>query len=352
MFLALKEIKHEKMRYGLIVFMIFLVAYLIFAVWSMAYGLARENTVAIEDWKVKSVVLNENSNLSMNSSYLTKTDVANAKLSNKEAYVGELQTVVKKKNRLGLNAQYMGVKRNEFIYKSQKLVSGRKAKTEYEITADTRFRDKGYKLGDKVTLNGSDHKYKIVGFVKDAKINIEPIIYGSLGMWKTLKNAAPNVVASGIFSKRNFKINAKNVKTYKIDKFIQKLPGYSEQNMSFEMMIAFMFIISLIIVAVFLYILTIQKLPNYAVLRVQGIPTKTLINATISQGLILVVSGVIIALIAMQITGSVMPPTVPMEFTPKIMLSGSLGMLIMGLIGGLAPIRTILKIDPVAAIGG
>ena len=42
-------------------------------------------------------------------------------------------------------------------------------------------------------------------------------------------------------------------------------------------------IISLIVIAVFLYIITIQKLPNYAVLRVQGIANKVLIQNTIGQ---------------------------------------------------------------------
>ena len=37
--------------------------------------------------------------------------------------------------------------------------------------------------------------------------------------------------------------------------------------MTFEFMIGFLLIISLIVIAVFLYIITIQKLSNYAVLR-------------------------------------------------------------------------------------
>lgn len=44
MFLALKEIKREKLRYGLIISMIVLIAYLIFVLTSLALGLAQENT--------------------------------------------------------------------------------------------------------------------------------------------------------------------------------------------------------------------------------------------------------------------------------------------------------------------
>ena len=148
MFLALKEIKHEKKRYGLIVFMIFLIAYMILATWGLAYGLARENTMALESWQTKSVVLNKSANLSMSSSILTKDDLKKVDLTSKEAVVGELQAVAKKKGKTGINAQYLGVKKGEFIYKDQDLIAGRRAKSKYEVTADSRFKDKGYKLGD------------------------------------------------------------------------------------------------------------------------------------------------------------------------------------------------------------
>lgn len=85
---------------------------------------------------------------------------------------------------------------------------------------------------------------------------------------------APNVEASGIISKKNLDFKAKNVKSYDKQTFINKLPGYTAQNSTFELMIGFLFVISLIIIAVFLYILTMQKMPNYAVLRAQGIPSK------------------------------------------------------------------------------
>ena len=56
MFLALKEIKHEKLRYGLIILMIFLISYLIFMLSSLAVGLASQNTQAIENWNAQKIV--------------------------------------------------------------------------------------------------------------------------------------------------------------------------------------------------------------------------------------------------------------------------------------------------------
>ena len=352
MFLAIKEIKREKLRYGLIILMIFLISYLIFVLSALATGLASENTQALESWDAQKVVLNKNANVSMNQSFLTKTDLKKATLSKDEALLGQIPVVVKETGRPQISAQFIGVKKKQFIYHDQELIAGRRAKKNYEVAVDQAFKTKGYKIGDKLALNGSSRKYKIVGFVKNAKINIAPIIYGTLESWKKLRQGMPTLEASAIISRNNhYKYNYKNSKTYPIDQFIKKLPGYTAQNMTFELMIGFLYIISLIIIAVFLYILTMQKMHNYAVMRAQGISSSTLVKATVSQAIILVLTGLIIALAAMFVTVKVLPAAVPISFTPEIILTGTVGLLLTAIIGSLIPIRSILKVDPAQAIG-
>ena len=53
----------------------------------------------------------------------------------------------------------------------------------------------------------------------------------------------------------------------------------------------------------------------------------------------------------MAITVKVLPAAVPISFTPDIILSGTLGLLLTAIIGSLIPIRSILKVDPAQAIG-
>ena len=352
MFLAIKEIKREKLRYGLIILMIFLISYLIFVLSALATGLASENTQALESWDAQKVVLNKNANVSMSQSFLTKSDLKRASLSKDEALLGQIPVVVKKAGRPQISAQFIGVKKKQFIYHDQELIAGRKAKKNYEVAVDQAFKTKGYKIGDKLALNGSSRKYKIVGFVKNAKINIAPIIYGTLESWKKLRQGMPTLEASAVISRNHdYKYNYKDSKTYPIDQFIKKLPGYTAQNMTFELMIGFLYIISLIIIAVFLYILTMQKMHNYAVMRAQGISSSTLVKATVSQAIILVLTGLIIALAAMFVTVKVLPAAVPVSFTPEIILTGTVGLLLTAIIGSLIPIRSILKVDPAQAIG-
>lgn len=351
MFLALKEMRKEKLRSGLIIAMIVLIGYLIFILTSLALGLARQNTDAINSWDATSITLNDNANVDMRQSFLTAAQTEN--LSAKEALLGETSVVAKAKGHDQESAVFIGLKETEFIAKNLTLESGKRATKTHEVVADTAFKDAGYALGDTIRLNDQTKRYTIVGFTQNAKLNVAPVIYGTLADWRDLREFANGPVASAIVSKRAKLPNrADGLKTYTTDEIITKLPGYSAQNTTFGMMIGFLMVISLIIIAVFLYILTMQKLPNYAVLRVQGIPSAVLVKATIAQSLLLVVSGLVLATLLTVVTAVAIPASVPMAFDVPALAAMGVGLLVMALLGALIPIRSVLRVDPVSVIGG
>lgn len=186
MFLAIKEILHEKFRYGLIVAMFILISYLMLILMGLMLGLANENTAAIKSWDTQTVFLNKDSNDSLSQSLITKDQVKG--LSKNDALVGATPVVIEtsaKTDRHKENIQFVGLDRDQFIYQDQlELVSGHRAKNDHQIVLDESMKDKGYRLGEKVTLNSLSQKYEVVGFAKNAKLNIAPIAYGSLGTWR------------------------------------------------------------------------------------------------------------------------------------------------------------------------
>ena len=179
------------------------------------------------------------------------------------------------------------------------------------------------------------------------------MVYGRLSSWSALRGIVAGPVGSAVISQsKAYKNTNTGVKTYTKQQVINKLPGYSAQNATFILMIGFLMVISLIIIAVFLYILTMQKLPNYAVLRAQGIPSKVLVGATVSQSLLLVLSGLVLATVLTIATAAVMPSAVPMAFDIPALAEVGLGLLVMALLGSLIPIKSVLSVDPVSVIGG
>lgn len=352
MFLAIKEILHEKVRYSLIVTMVVLTSYLMFILMGMMFGLASENTVAIKSWGTQSVILNKNANASLSQSLISSSDLP--KLTDKEALIGQVPVVMETvgtKSSHKTSLQFIGLKGNQFIAKDKLvIVSGHRVEKANQLVLDESLKDKGYKLGSTVKFGNNSNKYTVVGFAKDAKLNVTPIAYGDLSQWQTLRGIGSQFAASGIISKQAHPKVTANLTTYSVDTFIEKLPGYSAQNTVFEFMIGFLMVISVVIIAVFLYILTMQKLPNYAVLRAQGIPAQRLINATLGQALILMIVGVVIGLLLTVGTGAVLPTAVPMLFNWSLILTVALAVIVMGVVGALLPVRIIKKIDPLDAL--
>ena len=350
MFLAWKEIRYEKVRYGLITCIILLISYLIFILSALAFGLANENTQVIKEWQMQTIILNENSNLNLNQSILTKQDLEKNKLTKQDASIGQVPIVVKKAKRKTVSSQLIAIKREQYIFKTMSLVAGRKFNNKHEVVVDSLFNQYGYQIGDKIKFNGKNDSYKIVGFVKNAKLNIAPLVYGDFSLWKKIRPMAPEAQATAIVSQRKLNYHHKQAKNYSTKQFILKLPGYVAQNTTFEMMITFLFIISLITIAIFLYIVTMHKLPSYAVLRAQGVSAKMLVKATVLQSFLLSVVGSMLGLVFTLLTLKAMPITVPMYLSSWMMVSVILGMIFVGLVGSLIPVRSILKVDPASAI--
>jgi len=352
MFLALKEIRHEKLRYGLIIGMILLISYLVYVLSGLAYGLAQQNTQAIESWDAQTITLDKDANVSLSQSLITKATSDKVPLKSSQAYLGQAGIVAKAGRRPNISAQYLGLDAKQFIYQNLKLSAGHKPETNRQIVADTGFQQQGYRLGDRVTLNSVSGKYTIVGFTKNAKLSVAPVVYGSLSTWRTLRGVTPAFQASGIVSRDKTTITTSPLKTYSTAAFINELPGYSAQNTTFGFMIGFLMIIAVVVIAVFLYILTMQKLPNYAVLRAQGIPARFLVTTTLGQALVLVVSGLALGAFLTFATMRLLPLGVPISFNLPLLAGVTGGILLTGILGALIPVKLILKVDPVTVIGG
>ncbi|CAI2669048.1 hypothetical protein AKUH4B211M_14190 [Apilactobacillus kunkeei] len=72
----------------------------------------------------------------------------------------------------------------------------------------------------------------------------------------------------------------------------------------------------------------------------------------ISNALILSIVGVVISGLLTFLTSISMPAAVPMTFDITLMGSVAVMVIVMSIVGGLIPMRTVAKIDPAKAMGG
>ena len=78
MFLALREIRHEPVRFTLIISVITLVAYLTFFLASLAVGLAHRYRAGIDGWNTASVAVTDASNENLSASRLSDKQLSAA----------------------------------------------------------------------------------------------------------------------------------------------------------------------------------------------------------------------------------------------------------------------------------
>jgi len=348
MFLALKEMLHEKFRYSLIVILIFLVSYLLIILTGLAGGLANLNKSAVEQWNVSTIVLNSDSEGRLPQSFLSKKSTA--ALRGKGTQISQYSTLVKSEDGLKENSQLIGLDTRSVIFKNLQLTSGTKSDKKNMGLVSDQFKNDGFKIGDYISVANSNLKIKITGFTPQATLSALPVIYVSPETIQSVNKGVTNAV----LLKNELKNSdiPSDTTQFSIKEFINKLPGYNAQQLTFNFMIGFLYIIILIVISIFLYILTVQKLPNLGVLKAQGISTKYLILSTLFQSFVMAIIGVITAIILGEITAMVLPSEVPIIIETKNIIITGLGIIIMSLLGALIPIRQIAKVDPYKIIGG
>ncbi|PTE90319.1 peptide ABC transporter permease, partial [Staphylococcus epidermidis] len=149
---------------------------------------------------------------------------------------------------------------------------------------------------------------------------------------------------------KNHKLN-KDLESISISQFIKNLPGYKAQNLTLNFMIVFLFIISSTVIGVFLYVITLQKTHLFGVLKAQGFTNGYLAKMVFAQTFILSLIGTIIGFLLTLLTGTFLPPVVPIHFNLLTMLIYGIVLIIISLLGSLFSVLSIIKINPLKAIG-
>ena len=355
MFLALNEIKKNKLRFTLIIGVLMLVSYLVFFLSGLATGLENLNRESVDKWKATAIILTEESDKSMYQSSLTIEDV-NEIDAEEIAVIGQINAVAGNGDQK-TNVSIFGINKDEFIM--PKVTEGEVFADDNEVIASDALKEDGFKVGDELHLSSSDQVLKIVGFTDKARFNAAPVLYGDLATFHRVKfgeaaEANKESINGIVVRADELTTITKNdsLESIEIETFIRNLPGYTEQNLTLNFMIYFLFGISAVIVAIFLYVLTVQKISMFGVMKAQGISNSYLSRSVIAQTFILAAIGVAVGFVLTLITGAFLPSAVPVAFDLVTMLIYGIVLIAVAIMGAVFSVLTIVRIDPLKAIGG
>ncbi|WP_165006949.1 MULTISPECIES: ABC transporter permease [unclassified Enterococcus] len=357
MFLAIKEIRYSKLRYGLIIGIMFLIAYVVFMLSGLANGLSEEFKKAIDDWGAQDIVLSEDANQVFAASQLKMENLD--QISNKEKVpVGLYSGAVKGKNKE--NVTVFGTPDKAFLL--PELTKGRMFHQKNELIISQNLADTGYNIGDKIKIGSYSEPLSIVGIFPETFYTVTPVIYTNLDTWRHLKfgdqpfSSEKDEPINAIVTKKPARFTKDDVsdtlQKLTITDFIESIPGYSAQNMTLNAMIYFLFLVAAAVVGIFMYVITLQKTAIFGVMKAQGVRNSFLAKSLIGQSFLVGFAGVVLAVCMAYLTSWILPAAMPfaVNWPQWVIYSG--GLIIIAMIGGVFSIRTIAKVDPITAIGG
>ncbi|MEB8398366.1 ABC transporter permease [Enterococcus casseliflavus] len=354
MFLAINEIRHSKLRYALVTGVMFLIAYLVFFLTGLAYGLAQDNRMAVDKWEADQILLTEEANDNLNMSMLPRSLYDEVDAPEKAVLAQTAGVVTKEDNGEKVDVTFFGIDPDQFL--APNITDGEMFASDNEAVADSSIEEEyGISIGDTIKLAGSDKKLKIVGFTDNARFSVAPVLYTSIGAYQEIRfekeDDSENVRINAIVTRGKIKEVPDDLVATDISKFINELPGYNAQVLTFGFMIGFLIVIAAIVIGIFIYVLTMQKSEIFGVMKAQGISSRYIAFSVIAQTFLLATSGVLIGGLATIGTALVLPAAVPFQINLLFFASISVMMILIAMLGAFFSVRTIVKIDPLKAIG-
>jgi len=356
MFLALNEIRHSKLRYALVIGVTFLIAYLVFFLSGLAYGLAQQYQLAVNKWEATNILLSDkaNDNLAMS---MIEPDAVNQVKATDKAVLAQMPGIIFniKDADDKQNVSFFGIKQDEFL--KPNVIEGKMFSAAGEVVADNSLKTRyKYQIGDKVKLATNNEALTIVGFTDNAKFSVAPVLYTSLDTFKTVRYGAANAgqqkdLINAIVTKGELTDKPDGLEKLTIAKFINVQPGYNAQVLTFSFMIGFLVVIAAVVIGIFIYVLTMQKVAIFGVMKAQGISSGYIARSVIAQTVILSAGGVLCGLVATLASALVLPDAVPFQTNPIFLAGIGILIVLVAILGALFSVRSIVKIDPLKAIG-
>ncbi|KQY84069.1 ABC transporter permease [Paenibacillus sp. Root52] len=371
MYLAIREMRFAKGRYALIATIMVLVAFLVLFVTGLAQGLAYDNAASVKNMTATHFVLEQNSNHRFTRSQLNQNKLEQARLAvgegNAEPLGVKMTTVIPAGNTKKVDVTLFMVNPNGWLSPTVSEGSSISEQQAGQVMVDRKLSESGVQLGSIIEDQASDMQWTVSGFVENESFSHSPVVFLNKQDWLNLqtKSAAPQ----GAESAENPVYNAialKNTSSDQIENIVKALPGtevitkseaisaipgYKEEQGSLVMMIAFLFVISAFVLAVFFYVITIQKTSQFGILKAIGTGTAYLAKSVALQVLVLSVGSLLISVLLVQVFESILPATMPFQLGFSTLALTCISFVVMSLAGSLFSVWKVAKIDALDAIG-
>ncbi|MYR73954.1 MULTISPECIES: FtsX-like permease family protein [unclassified Streptomyces] len=214
----------------------------------------------------------------------------------------------------------------------------------------------GAAAGDTLALAGTD---VTVGAVAgDASYSHTPVVWTSLADWQRLSGTEGQATVIALRTTGDADLaagdKAAGTRTLTLDESLGAIGSYQAENGSLQLMRAFLFAISALVIGAFFTIWTIQRSGDVAVLKALGASTPYLLKDALGQAVVMLAAGTAVgtglaAGIGAMVGGD--GGAVPFVLDASTVLVPAAVMIVLGALGAALSIRRITAVDPLTALG-
>ncbi len=357
--LAYKEILHQKKKYLLVEVLLILMVFMVLFLSGLASGLGRAVSSGIENVDGTNFILSEDSQELITVSNMTPEDAAEIRESQTKstAYLNIQRTFMQQQEDGDkYDITYFAIEPDNFLM--PQIIEGEEGKLgKDEIILDEAFKEDGIGQGDTIIDAATERELTVIGFTTDASYGHVPIGYISFETYNAIReeqypffgkiiqtvvvqgdvDALPNDLSLMVMDKQSM---------------IEKLPGYSAEQTTIQMILWVLVVASSAILGVFFYILTLQKRRQFAMMKAIGVSMGQLSIMLLSQVIMLALFGTIIGNILAFGMASALPSTMPfyLNIGAAGMVSGAF--IAISIVVSLVSMIKVARIDPIDIIGG
>ncbi|MFP7696650.1 ABC transporter permease [Trueperella sp. LYQ143] len=355
MFLALREIRHAKVRFLAICAVVFLLSYVVYFLTGLAYGLASSYTEVLTRWNAQSITLTEESNAN---ALASRMDAAQLEYDPSSSALWQVTATavpaLDNSTDARVNVYLFATDVDSFLIPEPS--SGTAPASPSQVLADSTLQRSGYHVGSSLSIPHISTPVTISGFVDHARFQAAPVIFLSPALFSQAAQlpSGTRLVNAVVSTDENAAVqyhgNDAHLVTLSTKKFIDELPGYRAQYLTFGLMIGALIAILSLVLGIFMYVLTLQKKHVFGVMKAQGIPTSYLARSGAIHTLLITVVGVGLGLLAAVASGIALSSKVPFAVNPLLFTAVSIAFIVFTLIGSIFPISIISRVDPLEAM--
>ena len=357
--IAWNEIKYQPKKFILIEVLIVIMMFMVIFLSGLTNGLGRIIMAQIDTFGDVQYILSKDSEGVIPYSTLTSselTEIEDLHLEEQTGLVIQRSTFMKEDEEGSQDVTFfaMDTYKNLTIKAEDGYVAANLS--DNEVILDESYKAKGIHVGDTIKDKTSDILLKVVAFAQDAKYGHSSVAFISsktLEEMRQKKNPNYTWQPQAIITSQAVTADdlSEQLMVSNKQQIINKIPGYTATNMILKTMTWVLLIASAAILGVF-YILALQKLKQFGVLKAIGMSMGEITRIQLSQVGILSIIGIGIGLgLALALT-PFLPVSMPFYMKAEDNAVISVSFIVISIICGALSLLKIKKVDPIEVIGG